>query len=173
MKTLRNSLLMLAALCYFFIHRELLPLKTLEASARQMTKGDYYSHVSNSGRMDEVGSLTNSFLTMRRSIRQHIDKIKHTREKLDDQSVALSEATEQMKEADKVKTAFLRSMTDQMEEPVNDIMKLVTELKDKGGELTQEQIRQLSDQMDSDTRTVTTLLDRTLEEATRREEDRV
>lgn len=167
------ALLMLMALCYFFIHRELLPLKTLEASARQMTKGDYYSHVSNSGRMDEVGSLTNSFLTMRRSIRQHIDKIKHTREKLDDQSVALSEATEQMKEADKVKTAFLRSMTDQMEEPVNDIMKLVTKLKDKGGELTQEQIRQLSDQMDSDTRTVTTLLDRTLEETTKREEDRV
>ena len=165
------AMLMLTAVCYFIIHRELLPLRTLEASAKQMTKGDYFSHVTNSGRLDEVGSLTNSFLTMRRSIRQHIDKIKNTREMLDMQNKALSEASEQMKEADKVKTAFLQNMTDNIEEPVNNIMGIVKELRTQGGELTEEQIKDLAAKMDAHTCTVTTLLDRTLEVATKTEED--
>ena len=165
------AMLMLTAVCYFIIHRELLPLRTLEASAKQMTKGDYFSHVTNSGRLDEVGSLTNSFLTMRRSIRQHIDKIKNTREILDMQNKALSEASEQMKEADKVKTAFLQNMTDNIEAPLDDIVKIVRELKERSGELTQEQIKELAAKMDDHTCAVTTLLDRTLEVATKTEED--
>lgn len=164
-------LLMLTAVCYFFVHRELLPLRTLESSAKQMTKGDYFSHVTNSGRLDEVGSLTNSFLTMRRSIRQHIDKIKNTREMLDMQNKALSEANEQMKEADKVKTAFLQNMSDNMEEPSEGILKIVKELKANGEDMTQEQIRELAAKMDAHTQSVTTLLDRTLEVATKTEED--
>ena len=165
------AMLMLTAVCYFIIHRELLPLRTLEASAKQMTKGDYFSHVTNSGRLDEVGSLTNSFLTMRRSIRQHIDKIKNTREILDMQNKALSEASEQMKEADKVKTAFLQNMTDNIEAPLDGIVKIVRELKERSGELTQEQIKELAAKMDDHTCAVTTLLDRTLEVATKTEED--
>ena len=164
------SLLAITAFCYFFIHHEINPLQALECSAKQMTKGDYFAPVSTSGRQDEVGSLTNSFVAMRRSIRKHIDEIDRTREKLDDQNKALSEAHEHIKEADRVKTAFLQNMTDQMDNPVREISFLVSDLKAHYDEMSHEEIVELANQMEAHTDTVTSLLSRMLEVATKGEE---
>ena len=164
------ALMMITAFCYFFIHRELDPLRTLEGSAKQMTKGDYFAHVSTSGRQDEVGSLTNSFVAMRRSIRKHIDEIDRTREKLSGQNKALNEAHEHIKEAERVKTAFLQNMTDQMDEPVREIAFLVSDLKVHYDEMTPEEKVELANQMETHTETITSLLSRMLEVATKGEE---
>lgn len=164
------ALLAITAFCYFFIHHEIDPLRTLEASAKQMTRGDYFAPVSTSGRQDEVGSLTNSFVAMRRSIRKHIDEIDRTREKLDEQNKALNEANEHIKEADRVKTAFLQNMTDQMDEPVREISFLVSDLKAHYDEMSHEEIVELANQMEAHTDTVTSLLSRMLEVATKGEE---
>lgn len=164
------ALLIITAFCYFIIHHEIDPLRTLECSAKQMTKGDYFAPVSTSGRQDEVGSLTNSFVAMRRSIRKHIDEIDRTREKLDEQNKALNEAHEHIKEADRVKTAFLQNMTDQMDEPVREIAFLVSDLKEHYEEMLHEEIVELANQMETHTETITSLLSRMLEVATKGEE---
>jgi HAMP domain-containing protein len=164
------ALLAITAFCYFFIHHEIDPLRTLEASAKQMTRGDYFAPVSTSGRQDEVGSLTKSFVAMRRSIRKHIDEIDRTREKLDEQNKALNEANEHIKEADRVKTAFLQNMTDQMDEPVREISFLVADLKTHYDEMSHEEIVELANQMEAHTDTVTSLLSRMLEVAIKGEE---
>lgn len=164
------ALLIITAFCYFIIHHEIDPLRTLECSAKQMTKGDYFAPVSTSGRQNEVGSLTNSFVAMRRSIRKHIDEIDRTREKLDEQNKALNEAHEHIKEADRVKTAFLQNMTDQMDEPVREIAFLVSDLKEHYEEMPHEEIVELANQMETHTETITSLLSRMLEVATKGEE---
>ena len=167
------ALLLMVAFFYFFVHRQMVPLRTLEASAKLMTQGDYTTPVAARNSQDEVGSLANSFIAMRQSIKQHIEQIKHTRKKLDAQNKALAEANEHIKEADRVKSAFLQNMTDQMEEPVNKILDIVTQVKEHGSKLTQDEMKELANQMNTHTHTVTTLLDRTLDVATKREEGEV
>ena len=164
------ALIMIAAFLYFFIHRELVPLRTLEASARQMANGDYAAAVTVSGRRDEVGSLNNSFVAMRQSIIKHLAEIDQNRQMLDEQNKALNEALEHAKEADRVKTAFLQNMTDMMSEPTEDIARIVAELGRNVDNLDRMQVKALAESMDSDTRTITTLLDRMLEVATNKEE---
>ena len=165
------ALMAIAAFFYFFIHKELLPLRTLEASAKQMIKGDYFAPVTTNNRQDEVGILTNSFVAMRRSIRNHLNKIDRNREKLDEQNKALNEAHQHVKEADRVKTAFLQNMTDQMSEPVLEITKIVNDVREHLDVMEHEQIVKLADQMDGHTNTITALLDRMLEVATKEEKE--
>ena len=117
-----------------------------------------------------MGSLTNSFVAMRRSIRKHIDEIDRTREKLSGQNKALNEAHEHIKEAERVKTAFLQNMTDQMDEPVREIAFLVSDLKVHYDEMTPEEKVELANQMETHTETITSLLSRMLEVATKGEE---
>lgn len=157
---------------YFYIHRELQPLRTLEASAKEMIQGNYYAPVTTNGRKDEVGSLTNSFVAMRRSIRKHISQINRNREKLDEQNKELNEAREHEKEAERVKTAFLQNMTDQMSEPVLEISNIVTEVRAHLDDMNHEQVVKLADQMDGHTQTITSLLTRMLEVATKKEEEK-
>ena len=164
------ALLMISAFLFFFIHRELVPLRILETSAKQMTKGDYFAPVSISGRQDEVGSLTNSFVAMRRSIRKHLDEIDRNREMLDEQNRTLKEAQEHAKEADRVKAAFLQNMTDQMSEPATDIANIVAELGQNKDKLNREQVAKLASRMEANTKAMTTLLDRMLDVSIKKEE---
>lgn len=92
------------------------------------------------------------------------------REKLDEQNKALNEAHEHIKEADRVKTAFLQNMTDQMDEPVREIAFLVSDLKEHYEEMPHEEIVELANQMETHTETITSLLSRMLEVATKGEE---
>ena len=167
------ALIMTLSFFYFFIHRELVPLLMLETSVRLMTKGDFNAPVSVSKRKDEVGVLTNSFVAMRHSIRKHLDEIDHNRQLLYEQNKALNEANEHVKEADRVKTAFLQNMTDMMSEPTEDIAMIVAELERNIDNLDHEQVMDLADRMEADAHKVTTLLDKMLEVATKREEGNV
>jgi methyl-accepting chemotaxis protein len=137
-----------------------------------MIQGNYYAPVTTNGRKDEVGSLTNSFVAMRRSIRKHISQINRNREKMDEQNKALNEAREHEKEAERVKTAFLQNMTDQMSEPVLEISNIVTEVRAHLDDMNHEQVVKLADQMDGHTQTITSLLTRMLEVATKKEEEK-
>lgn len=165
------AIMAISAFCLFFIHRELKPLRSLEASAKQMTQGNYFAPVTTSGRQDEVGSLTNSFVAMRRSIRKHINEINLTREKLNEQNKALNEAHEHVKEAEKVKTAFLQNMTDQMSAPVLEISNVVQEVREHLNEMDHDRIENLANQMNAHTETITQLLTRMLEVATNQEKE--
>ena len=69
-----------------------------------------------------------------------------------------------------MKTAFLQNMTDMMSEPTEDIARIVAELGRNVDNLDRMQVKALAESMDSDTRTITTLLDRMLEVATNKEE---
>jgi len=62
-------------------------------------------------------------------------------------------------------------MTDQMDEPVNAISRLLTEVRQHHQEMTHEQIVELANQVDAHTFTVTQLLGKLLEVATKKQEE--
>ena len=165
------SLIAIVVFCSVFIHRELHPLRALEKSARLIKDGHYDVPIKATNRQDEVGVLANSFVTMQQSIRQHLDEIDHKNLMLVEQNWQLTEAQKHKAEADKVKMAFLQNMTDQMDEPVNEISRLVTEVRQHHQEMTHEQIVELANRVDAHTFTVTQLLGKLLEVATKKQEE--
>ena len=165
------SLIAIVVFCSVFIHRELHPLRALEKSARLIKSGHYDVPIKTSNRQDEVGVLANSFITMQQSIRHHLDEIDHKNLMLVEQNWLLTEAQKHKTEADRVKMVFLQNMTDQMDEPVNEISRLVTEVRQHHHEMPHEQIVELANQVDAHTFTVTQLLDKLLEVATKNQEE--
>ena len=167
------ALAAIIAFCTVYVHRELSPLRALEKSAKRIKNGHYDVPIKASNRQDEVGSLTNSFIAMQKSIKEHLDEIDSKNLKLVEQNWQLTEANRHIEEADRVKTAFLQNMTDQMGEPVNEISRLVTEVHLHHENMTHEEIAQLANQVDEHTRTVTDLLGKLLEVSTKTEEEEV
>jgi methyl-accepting chemotaxis protein len=157
------SLIAIVAFCTIFIHRELHPLRTLEKSAKLVKKGHYDVPIKATNRQDEVGVLTNSFIAMQKSIKQHVDDIDANNLKLIEQNWQLTEVQKHKDEADKVKTAFLQNMTDRMSAPVSEIARLVEEIRQHHLEMSHEQIVQLANQVDENTFIVTQLSDKLLE----------
>jgi len=164
------ALLVIVAFCWEFIHRELNPLKELEKSVRLFMKGNYDVPIKVSGRQDEVGSLTNSFVAMRKSIMNHLENIDCNNKKLVEQNRQLTETHRHIQQADKVKTAFLQNMTDQMSEPVAEIFNVVTTLREKNEQMSHERIVELADLVDRHTDTVTDLLAKVVEISTKKQE---
>lgn len=164
------ALILIVAFCFFFIHRQLNPLRALERSARRLKRGHYDIQIPKSRRQDEVGSLTNSFSAMQRSIRKKMLEIDRRNAQLNKQNEALNEAYGHIQEADRVKTAFLLNMTDQMNEPVNEISKMVNSLAAHHTEMTHEQIVEMSQQMDNHSKIITSLLERVLDVSIKKEE---
>jgi methyl-accepting chemotaxis protein len=164
------ALVAIMVFCWVFIHRELHPLHVLEQSARMIKNGHYYTPIKASKRRDEVGSLTNSFIAMRQGIREHLANIAGNKHKLVEQNKQLSAAHDRIEEANKVKSAFLQNVSDQMIEPVNEISRLVTEVRKHHTEMSQEQIVQLANEVDAHTQTVTNLLTKVLEVSTKKQE---
>lgn len=166
------AILTIVAFCFFFIHRQLNPLRVLERSAKRMKRGHYNSIVAQSWRKDEVGSLTNSFAAMQLSIKKHLSQIDQQKEQLNQQNKALNEANDHIMEAERIKIAFLQNMTDQMNEPVMEISKMVNTLAAHHQEMEHEQIVEMSNQMDATSRIITNLLERVLEVSTQKQEEK-
>ncbi len=164
------ALLAIVAFCWEFIHRELNPLKELETSVKLLTNGHYDAPIKSSGRQDEVGSLTNSFIAMRQSIVNHLEHIDCNNKKLVQQNTQLIQAHQHIQQAEKVKTAFLQNMTDQMNEPVTEILRIVTQLRVEPSHLSREQMIEQADLVDKHTQTVTELLAKVVEISTKKQE---
>ena len=165
------ALIAIMVFCSVFIHRELNPLRALERSAKFIKAGHYDTPIKGSARTDEVGSLTNCFIAMRKSIKKHIDDIDANNLNLIEQNWQLAEANQHIEEATKVKDAFLQNMTDQMIEPIDEISRLVTKVREHHNEMEHEQIVELATKVEEHTQTVTHLLTKVLEVSTKTQED--
>jgi len=165
------ALIAIIGFCSVYVYRELNPLRTLEKIAKHIKNGHYDVAIRPSNRQDEVGSLTNSFIAMQKSINEHLDEIERNNQKLVQQNLQLTEAHLRIQKADKVKTAFLQNMTDQMGEPVNEISRLVNQVRQHHEQMTKEEVAQLANQVDAHTQTVTNLLSKLLEISTKKQED--
>ena len=123
------GLLLLLILSHAVIHRRLLPLRMLARSAQRIADGHYDEPIPDSRQQDEVGRLQNHFKNMQQSLAVQVGELQRSTAELNEQGEILHAAYEQAKEADRVKTAFLHNMTNQMTKPMAaisaDVEKLV------------------------------------------------
>ena len=157
------GLLLLFIFCIFIIRRSLQPLKQLAHSAHRIAEGDYDEKVPDSERQDEIGHLQQSFSLMQQSLAHHIDEMNHTTDTLTQRNHELQHAYELAKEADRVKTAFLNNMTDQMSHPVAVINAESDILHQNYTTFTPEEMAAHVDKMLENTEAVTQLLNQLLD----------
>lgn len=157
------GLLLLLGLCLWFTRRQLKPLHLLTQSTQRIAEGHYDEPIPESRHHDEIGMLQNHFQLMQQSLAEHISELDQLTGTLQEQGQVLSAAYEQAKEADRMKTAFLHNMTDQMLAPIDDIKQDVGILCGQLHDIDQQAVDQVVDDIQQKGKVVTVLLNHLLE----------
>ena len=157
------GLFLIFILYQLFIHRLLKPLHILTQSAQRIADGHYDESVPDSHQQDEVGSLQHHFQQMQQALAAKMGELDQMTVSLKKHGEVLGEAYEQAKEADRIKTAFLHNMSNQMIHPVGNIGTDVSELCDHCQDMNQQQASMLVGRILEQSKLVTELLNDMLE----------
>ena len=157
------GLILLLLFCIFYNSRNVRPLGLLAQTARRLSEGHYDDHVPDTRRVDEIGSLQNSFKAMQESIANRIDEIRQVNARLEDSNVALQEASDRAQEAERTMNEFLVNLSDQMLQPVVNIEQVVGDVRKNYRQMTQQEAEDMVNKIHAETDIVTELLYQLLE----------
>ena len=157
------GLLLLLLLCYVFITNRLKPLRMLTKSAQRIAEGHFDEPIPDSRQQDEIGHLQNSFQRMQKSLSIRVGELEQLKTLLQERGEVLRSAYNEVQEADRLKTSFLHHMTDQMIPPVNQIDMDVKTLCDHIHDVEQDEAHRLTDDIQSQGKTLTELLNNLLD----------
>ena len=152
------GLILLFILIRIITHRQLLPLRMLSKSAQRIADGNYDEPIPDSRQQNEIGRLQNHFQQMQQSLSAHVKELEQLTAILNERGEGLRLAYAKTKEGDRLKTAFLHNMTNQMVEPSNSIGSAVNELCKNSGQMEQQDIDRYVETIYSQGKTVTELL---------------
>ncbi len=156
------GILLLFILCRSFTHRQLLPLRLLTISAQRIADGKYDEPIPDSRQIDEVGQLQVHFQQMQQALASNVGELERQRDMLRERNEVLRQAYEQAKEANRVKTAVLHNMTDQINVAVGIIASDVSKLHRHYKNLEQEEASRLVGDIELQSQAVTDMLDELL-----------
>lgn len=157
------ALLLLLGVCWAFAHRLLQPLRLLTKTAQRITEGHYDESVPDTEQQDEIGYLQNNFRQMQQSLAIHVNELERLTSTLQEQGEILQTALERAQEADRMKTAFLHNMTNQMATPVEDILTNAGILCDRYGSMEQRESVRMVNNIQRQGQVITILLNHLLD----------
>ena len=146
------GLLLMFLLSHAVIKSRLKPLIMLTAQTQHIAEGNFNEPIPDSRHIDEVGRLQDNFQLMQRSLATQIDELESLKNTLYQRCEGLRQAYDEAKKADRMKTAFLHNMTNQMMAPAeaieNDVQQLcsqserdttqlVSDIQEKGKTITE------------------------------------
>ena len=106
--------------------------------------------------------MQSSFLTMQQTLSGYIDEIHQKTDTLKQRQMELEVAYERAQEDQRVKTAFLRNISQQIVQPVNAIHTLTTTIATNYQNLSEEDLSQIRSEIISHTNEITLLIDQKL-----------
>ena len=116
------ALFLIILYCHQMVTRSLRPLRDLLDKTQLITKGNLNVEIERSTRVDDIGCLQNSYVTMLEWFKHNIDSMRDAGIEAQNYNKELELATQMVLEADKQKTAFMQNMTHQVRTPLNIIM---------------------------------------------------
>lgn len=152
------GVIVLLLLCQTILHRQLLPLRLLTRSAQRIAKGHFDETIPESKKSDEIGQLQNHFIQMQQSLDAQMGELKHLTYTLQQRGENLNAAYSRAQEANRIKTAFLHNMTNQMLAPSGTIVEHVSRLNDTTHDLTPEEADRLAEEIQQQGEAITELL---------------
>ena len=152
------GLLLLFVSCRLLIHRQLVPLRQLAASAQRIAEGSYDDPIPDIPKQDEIGRLNRHFQNMQQSLATRMGEMQRASDVLKQRGEELQATYEQAQAGDRMKTNFLYNMSDQMTSPVSDIFKDVMAISDPANKLPEEGTDRLVDEIQNRGSKITALL---------------
>ena len=159
------GLVLMFILCRTFIHRQFVPLRELEKSAKLIADGCYDETIPYSRHRDEIGRLQNHFHQMQQSLSTHMREMEQLTGTLRERGEVLQAAYEQAEGADRMKTNFLYNMSTQMISPVSTICQSVMTICDHYDELSEEETNNLVNEIKQQGGDVTALLNQLISDS--------
>ena len=157
------GLILLFILVRIITHRQLLPLRMLSKSAQRIADGHYDEPIPDSRQQNEIGRLQNHFQQMQQSLSAHVKELEQLTATLNERGEGLQQAYAKTKEGDRLKTAFLHNMTNQMVDPSDSIISTVNALCKDSGQATQEDLDRYVENINSQGKAITELLNNLLD----------
>ena len=148
------GLLMLLLICYQTVRKAMQPLKQLSHQAQHIANGNFEEPLSESQRSDSVGRLTNSFILMQHSLASSVSDIRQVNAELEQRYEELARAYQLKMEANEQKTAFIRKIFHQIRTPLNIISGFTQVLSSSIGELSEEEIADITSRMMSSAKSI-------------------
>jgi light-regulated signal transduction histidine kinase (bacteriophytochrome) len=100
---------------------------------------------------------------MQQSIASRIDEIRQVNARLEDSNAALQEASSQAQAAERAMDEFVVNLSDRMLHPVDNIEKVVGDVRKNYRQMTQQEAEDMVDKIHTETDVVTELLYQLLE----------
>jgi sigma-B regulation protein RsbU (phosphoserine phosphatase) len=148
------GLLMLLLICYQTVRKAMQPLKQLSHQAQLIANGNFEEPLSESQRNDSVGRLTNSFILMQHSLASSVSDIRQVNAELEQRYEELAHAYQLKMEANEQKATFIRNMFHQIRTPLNIISGFTQVLSSSIGELSEEEIADITSRMMSSAKSI-------------------
>lgn len=155
-------LLLLLLICRIVIDHNLKPLDLLSVKVHRISQNHFDEPIPTNNRQDEIGELQRSFSTMQQSLSSHLSEMHQKTEELQKRNQELQLAYERGREDERIKTAFLSSISERIMQPVNEIHAATDRLSVCYQNLTKEEMNQLQQRIGSQSDTITNLIDQTL-----------
>lgn len=158
------ALSFIALYCHKMLARSLNLLRQLLSKTQEIAKGDLKVEIERISRIDEMGCLQNSYVTMLESLRQYMDSVRAASDKAHRFNEELEQATQLVVEAEKQKTAFMQNMTHQVRTPLNVIMGYAQILNSSSTNIlpsdsvSEEEIKSLAGAMEHNSKLLTRLI---------------
>ena len=148
------GLLMLLLICYQTVRKAMQPLKQLSYQSQLIANGNFEEPLSESQRSDSVGRLTNSFILMQHSLASSVSDIRQVNAELEQRYEELAHAYQLKMEANEQKATFIRNMFHQIRTPLNIISGFTQVLSSSIGELSEEEIADITSRMMSSAKSI-------------------
>ena len=157
------GLFLILLACRLLINGTLKPLDTLADNVKRLSNNNFGESIPYDGRQDEIGSLQESFSTMQQTLANYIHEIHQKTETLKQRQQELEAAHERAQEDQRVKTAFLQTITQQIAQPVGAVHALSIKVGNDYQTLTKEEMSQICSEMMAYTNEITRLNDQQLQ----------
>ncbi len=148
------GLLLLLLFCFQSIRRAVFPLRQLAQQASRIADGQFDEPLPQSTRQDSVGRLTNSFILMQHTLSESVTAVKKVNTELEQRNQELAHAYKLQMESNENKTNFIREMSHQIRTPLNIICGFTQVLTSNLHELSQEEIKDITDRMKSSAKAI-------------------
>lgn len=153
------GLLAFFVFCRMFTRRELKDLDQLTRSAQRIANGQYNELIPDTQRDDEIGQLQENFVKMQHSLAVQLNEQKQISSSLERRGEYLQQASGHSLETDRLKTAFLYYVTNQMTAPSVIIDNSVTTLCNNYHDISQKDAEQEVEKIKAQSKLIISLLD--------------
>jgi methyl-accepting chemotaxis protein len=156
------GIMLILCFCMIFVSKNMKPLNMLAESAQRIAEGDFSEPIPSTTQADEVGILQNSFGAMQTALSKHIDRIQMLSENLQRRNEELNIIHQQTEEENQMKMSLIHKIADKMVAPAKSIDAIMSNLRSHYESITPEQLKPMSEQVLTQTKSMTDLLDRML-----------